>query len=160
MITPQQYLDLIGKEFAIIRHLAAKLQDSDMEYRPSSAQRSTLELLQYISMLFDTSAEAFVTGNTSIWAQRHETSKSLTLAEFDSTMGAQELAFHAWFNQLSSEQLAEEVDFWSVAPRSVHFMNALRWASAYKMQLFLYMKSMGYSELNTMNAWVGLDGEM
>ena len=160
MITTQQYLDLIGKEFAIIRHLASKLKDSDMDYRPTPKQRSTLELLQYISMVFDTAAEAFVTGDTSSWTPREEASKSLTLAEFDTTMGAQELAFHAWFRQLSAEQFTEETDFWGVAPRAVHFMNALRWASAYKMQLFLYMKSLGYSELNTMNVWMGMDSAM
>ena len=32
--------------------------------------------------------------------------------------------------------------------------------SAYRMQLFLYLKSSGREELNTMNLWVGIDGAM
>lgn len=156
MITTQQYLDILGKEFQIIRHLAAKLKDSDMDYRPTPGQRSTLELLQYISFLFDTSAYTLVTGQNT-WLARSETAKSLILKDFDSTMGAQELAFHALLKQLTEEQLEEEVDFWGVAKRSVHFMNLIKMVAAYKMQLFLYMKSIGYSELNTMNAWAGMD---
>ncbi len=156
MITTQQYFDLLGKEFQIIRHLAGKLKESDMDYRPTPGQRSTLELLQYISFLFDTSAEALVTGENN-WGPRAEAAKSLTLADFDAAMGAQELAFHGLFKQLTAQQLSEEIDFWGVAPRAVHFMNAVKWAAAYKMQLFLYMKSIGYSELNTMNVWGGMD---
>jgi hypothetical protein len=156
MITTRQYLDTLGKEFQIIRHLAGKLKEADMDYRPTPGQRSTLELLQYLSFIFDTAAESLVTGSNT-WAERAEAAKSLTLADFDAAMGAQELAFHTLFKQLSAEQLAEEVDFWGVKPRSVHFMNAIKWASAYKMQLFLYMKSIGYAHLNTMNVWGGMD---
>jgi len=32
--------------------------------------------------------------------------------------------------------------------------------AAYRMQLFLYLKSCGRPELNTMNLWVGVDGPM
>lgn len=156
MITTQQYLDILGKEFQIIRHLAGKLKESDMEYRPTSGQRSTLELLQYLSFLFDTSAQNLTTGQNT-WVMRAEAAKSLTLSQFDNAMGAQELAFHALFKQLTPEKLEEEVDFWGVSPRSVHFMNLIKMVAAYKMQLFLYMKSIGYSELDTMNAWAGMD---
>lgn len=156
MITTQQYLDTLGKEFQIIRHLAGKLKEGDMDYRPTPGQRSTLELLQYLSFVFDTAAEGLVTG-ANTWVERGEAAKSLTLADFDAAMGAQELSFHALFKSLSAEQLAEEVDFWGVNTRAVHFMNAIKWASAYKMQLFLYMKSIGYTHLDTMNVWGGMD---
>jgi hypothetical protein len=32
--------------------------------------------------------------------------------------------------------------------------------AAYRMQLFLYLKAMGREELNTMNLWGGIDGQM
>ena len=32
--------------------------------------------------------------------------------------------------------------------------------AAYRMQLFLYLKSSGREELNTLNLWMGMDGPM
>lgn len=160
MISTQQYLDLLATDFTIIRYLAAKLKESDLDYKPTPKQRTTLELLQYMSYAFDTTAVAIVTGDASVWGSRSEAAKSLVLADFDTTMAAQELNLHTWFKQLSAEQLAEEVDMFGVKSRAMHFMNMLKWVTSYKMQLFLYMKSIGYHHLNTMNVWAGIDGEM
>ena len=103
MITTQQYLDILGKEFRIIRHLAGKLKEEDMDFRPTPGQRSTLELLQYMSFLFDTCAESIVTGENN-WSTRAEAAKSLVLADFDEAMGSQELAFHKMFKQRVLQQ--------------------------------------------------------
>lgn len=160
MITTQQYLDSLAKDFAIIRHLASKLKAEDLEYKPTPKQRSVMELLQYMSFAFGAMAESVTTGDSSIWGARSKAAEALTLADFDATMATQEMSFHALFKSLSAEQMAEEVDFYGVSIRAVHFLNVLKMATAYKMQLFLYMKSIGYHHLNTMNLWAGADSEM
>jgi hypothetical protein len=36
-------------------------------------------------------------------------------------------------------------------------LNVMKWAVAYKMQLFLYIKANGNHDINTSNLWRGVD---
>ena len=45
--------------------------------------------------------------------------------------------------------------------RAEHLLNGpLKWAAAYKMQLFMNLKMSGAEHLNTLNLWAGMDGSM
>jgi hypothetical protein len=54
---------------------------------------------------------------------------------------------------------AKEADFYGKATVATHMVNILRNFSAYRMQLFLYIKANGVP-VNTMNLWGGMDGNM
>lgn len=160
MITKDQFLAALDHEFMTIRHLASKIKEEQLSYRPTPGQRSLLELLQYMSFLFLTTAEVLQSGDMSIYQPRSEAAAALTLSGFDAAMDAQMKGIHAIVEPLSEEQLAEEVSMWVKQPRAMHYVNGLlKWSAAYKMQLFLYLKASGSAELNTSNLWAGVDAQ-
>ncbi len=160
MITKDQFLGSLDHEFMTIRHLASKITDEQLSYRPTPGQRNLLELLQYMSFLFSTTAEVLINGDMSIYQSRSEAAALLTYADFDAAMEAQMKHIRTVIEPLSEEQLAEEVNMWVTQSRAMHFLNGLlKWAAAYKMQLFLYLKASGSTELSTMNLWAGVDAQ-
>lgn len=159
MISKNQFIESITKEILIIRHLAAKLNDSDLNYRLTEGQRSTLEVLQYISFVLGTSIEVAITGDQDLYKNNKELSKSATRENFDALMASQQNKIKTLIEPLNEEELNEVVEVWTKAPRAIHFLSALKWAVGYKMQLFLQMKASGHKELNTMNLWLGVDPE-
>ena len=159
MYSKEQYLNSLGHEFSIIRHLAAKLTEGEMEYRPTQEQRSVRELLQYMSMIFIATAEAAVAGNASGYQKHSEMAQEVTLANFDEHMASQMEKVIAVVTPLTDAQMAEEVEIWGKMSRADYFINLLKFAAAYKTQLFTYMKQNGHSTLNTMNLWAGKDAE-
>jgi hypothetical protein len=154
-----QFVESLTNELVIIRHLAAKLAESDLSYRPTPGQRTTLELLQYMSFVFSTFIESVITGDASLYKQNQEAAKAVTLTTFDGVLADQQAKISSLILPLTAEQLAEPVDIWRLAPRALHFLSVLKWAVGYKMQLFLYLKATGHSELSTMNLWRGTDPE-
>jgi hypothetical protein len=73
-------------------------------------------------------------------------------------MLAQEEKVVAMLNSLTDTQMEEPIEIWGmVAPRGLHMLSVMKWAVAYKMQLFLYLKSCGLAHISTMNLWRGAD---
>jgi hypothetical protein len=158
MITKDQYIQPISHELEVIRHLAVKLKESDLDYKPTAGQRTVLELLQYMSYIFDVGVETIQSGNMELFKPRSEEAKSLRLADFDAKIADQIIAIHKTISGMTEQDFAEDIDMWGVQTRAMHLLNGpLKWATAYKMQLFLYMKALGYHHLNTMNVWAGMD---
>lgn len=157
MFTKEQYLTAFEKDIVVIRHLASKLSDADMDYRPTEGQRSVRELLGYLSYIFLGCAEGMM-GDMAAFARLSEEAVGLTLANFDERMEAQTRKFREIVTAMTDTQLAEVVDMWVKQTRAEHLVNGpLKFAAAYKTQLFTYMKQNGHSNLNTMNLWAGMD---
>ena len=157
MISKEAFIGSVLHEFAVINHLAAKLSEKDVSYRPSEKQRSILETLQYISIIVGATIESVVSGDKTIFTKEAERVKDLKLEDFAPAMSAQAEKIKSLVGAMTDEQLNEEVDFWVKQSRALHCMMALKFAVAYKMQLFLFMKAAGHTELSTMNAWAGAD---
>ena len=51
IITKPELLASLQKEVRILLHLASKVDRGKLDYRPTPKQRSTLELLQYLSFM-------------------------------------------------------------------------------------------------------------
>ena len=160
MLTKDQFLTMLDGEFAIIRHLAGKLSEADMDYRPSEKQRSVRELLQYMSMIFVATAETLATGDATTFQRYAELSTEVTLGNFDEHMASQAAKLRELVTAMTEAQLAEEVMIWGKMSRAIYLVNLIKFAAAYKTQLFTYMKQNGHTTLNTMNLWAGKDGEM
>lgn len=158
MITKAEYMKSLDKEFAIIRHLASKLTEVELAYKPTDGQRSTQELLEYLSYAFVATVQVLKNGDQSIYKELSEKAKGITIAQFDTRMQEQENTVRDLIEGMSDDDLTAEVDLWGVQTRAMHLVNGpLKWATSYKIQLFLYMKASGHSELNTMNLWAGMD---
>ena len=150
-------------EIDVIKFLGAKTPPDKLDYRPSPGQRSALELLQYLTLCGHRIAEVVLTEN---WALREEYAKEselVTLETFAAAMDRQADRLRTLVAGIADEE-------WST--RTVRLpwghetsvpgllLNAtIKFLVAYRMQLFLYLKAMGRTDLGTAQCWLGTDPE-
>ena len=162
MISKQQFLDSLLLDFKILSHLYQKITPKMLDYRPSPKQRSLLELLQYLSHFVSIEAQAIASGSAindfqGAMAEAYQ----MPAEKFLEQMKKQEGLIKEVFDRLTEEQMHEEIDLFGRGrpqARSLWFLNLiLKSLTAYKMQLFLYLKANGLHNLNTSNLWRGED---
>jgi hypothetical protein len=157
MITKEQYLESLSKELSIIKHLAEKIKPEQLAHKPTEPQRTLQELMHYLGYIFVVGAEMVITGDKNSY-EKHSKGEMPTVENFGDIIDKEEARFMELVSPMSKEELEEEVDMWGrKQSRAMHLFGLLRMASAYKMQLFLYMKQSGTSEIGTMNLWAGMD---
>lgn len=145
-------------EISIIRHLAAKVEPTMLDYRPTEKQRSTTELLNYLGHIFNFGTDLVIQGNSSNYMDLAQKAPVVTLENVDSVMEAQAEDVRKKVMEISDEAMNESVEIFGLsAPRSMHLLGVMKWAVAYKMQLFLYLKVNGKPHLSTQNLWRGTD---
>ena len=160
--------ELIAKlqhEVQILLHLATKVDPGKLDYRPTPKQRSLLELLQYLTIVGPIHLRAVMAArfDMSDWQDSLRTgeaaAKVMSLEEVKDSIGKQPAMFAEQLGSCSDADLRTEVEMfgnkdsrgsWLVSLLLSHY-------TAYRMQLFLYLKSCGREELSTMNLWVGRD---
>lgn len=158
MITKQQFIESLSAEIEIIRHLGTKITEDMLAYRPSEKQRTLLELMNYLGHIFSTGVAVNIEGNTNRYMEIAQNAPVVTLENFDSVMNDQKEYVIEKLSALTDEQLVEVTDFFGgKAPRGIHMFNVMKWAVAYKMQLFLYIKANGNHDISTSNLWRGVD---
>lgn len=162
MISREQFLGAVHHEFGVIRHLMTKIPAGGYEYRPTEKQRSTLELLQYLSVISSSTMSSLL--NKGTWPEDYDSRmQSATIENMNQRFGEEEARIAELFPKFTEEVLSENIDLFGLGdtrPVATYLLNILQWLSAYKMQLFLYAKSAGNSALNTGNAWSGKDISM
>jgi hypothetical protein len=162
ILTRSELLASLQKEVRILLHLATKIDRSKLDYRPTPKQRSTLELLKYLSymgpMLVRYAKQEPL--DAAVWG---DVVKAAEARDFDQTLEAI-AAHHDTYTALVADTTddafrAEVVGFDGAKTSCGAFMvtHVLGQCAAYRMQLFMYLKACGREELNTMNLWVGLD---
>ncbi len=157
MITKEQYLDALFKEFSIIKHLAEKITPEQLGHKPTKPQRTLAELLQYLTAIFAAGADGVATGNGDAY-KKYFGQEMPTLENFAEMMDKEEATVKGFLSPLSEEDMAAEITMWGrTAPRADHLIGLMKIAAAYKMQLFLYMKQSGTANIGTMNLWAGMD---
>jgi len=87
VLTKEELIASLQNEVRILVHLAGKVDKSKVDYRPTPKQRSTLELLQYMSMMGPTLVAVIKTGNfdRAVWSPAEKASKAMS---FDQTVAA------------------------------------------------------------------------
>ena len=68
MISKSDLLDSMLHECTVAQHLYAKLSPESFDYRPSTNQRSTTELLQYLSVIGIAGSTCMAEGNWKLFA--------------------------------------------------------------------------------------------
>lgn len=161
MIDKQTILDSMLKEFACIAHLAGKVRPGTENWRPSAGQRSTLDLLRYLTVCGVGPIKAGAKGDWEIGKKMHEASEKLSLADIPAALQRAAEDLKATMAEIpSGDFLGKTVtrpngDKMSLARLLLD--TAFKYLPAYKMQLFLYLKQNGHPELNTFNVWRGQD---
>ena len=163
VLTKSELVTSLQKEVRILLHLASKIDRAWLDYRPTPKQRSTIELLRYLSymgpMLVKLALGKIDRADRSVWTAIHQAAAA---RDFDQTLA--EIATHAdtyatLLGDLSDADFRAETDgFGGKTTRGAFIVNqVLCGCAAYRTQLFLYLKACGREELTTSNLWSGAD---
>ena len=154
-------LSAISLECDAAKHLYTKLPKGKaaLAYRPSPGQRSTLELLRYLSFCGTGACLSALEGNWDGYQRVAKRAQNMTAARFPAAMDRQKREIAKLLSKLSDQDLAtrkaknppgQEMTL----GRALLDM-PLRWLTGYRMQLFLYAKSLG-SDAWTPDCWYGV----
>jgi hypothetical protein len=166
ILTKQELIGCLRREVHILTHLAGKVDQSKLDYRPTPTQRSTLELLQYMAVMGPTQI-AVIRGGifnratlSAAWGPADAAAKAMSFEQAIAAIEQQGDEYARLLGDWTDEDFRGEVDmFGTKTKRGLLVLNlVLGGHSAYRTQLFCYLKSCGRDELNTMNLWAGEDG--
>ncbi len=161
VLTKSELLASLQTEVRILLHLASKIDRSKLDYRPTPKQRSTFELLKYLTMMGPALVEATKAGafDPAAWTAAEKAADAQDFDQALAAIGTHTDAYATLLADVSDADLRAEIDlFGEKATRGSSMVNlVLSSCAAYRMQLFLYLKACGRDELNTMNLWSGVD---
>lgn len=161
VLTTSELTASLQNEVHILLHLAGKVHRDRIDFRPTPKQRSTLELLQYLTVMGPALIEAAQAGTFDVasWTARENHAKAL---DFDATVAAL-AAQHDEYARLlggmtDADMRAEIAMFGPPTSKGAFIVNwVLCGCAAYRTQLFNYLKASGREELDTTNLWGGMD---
>ena len=161
VLTKSELIDALQTEVKILLHLAEKADKAALDYRPTAKQRSTLELLKYMTMMGPALVEAAKTGTFDLdgWTAGEQAASARTAEQTMKALAAQSDWYASALGGLSDADFRAEVaPFGDKTTRGAFIV---RWVlcgcAAYRTQIFLYLKSCGRDELGTSNLWRGVD---
>jgi len=168
VFTKQELISSLQNEVRILLHLSGKIDKSKLDYRPTPKQRSILELLQYIAIMGPTQITAAKAGvftreaMMALWGPVEQSSKAMSFDQVVAVIQKQSDQYAQLLAGWTDADFHTEVDiFGSKMTRGSFLVNmVLGGHAAYRMQLFCYLKATGREELNTINLWMGSDGQM
>ncbi|MBV9887057.1 MAG: hypothetical protein JO119_10965 [Acidobacteria bacterium] len=168
VLTKDELIAAFQKEVHILVHLISKVDPAKIDYRPSAKQRSVLELIQYMVIMAPAMTESIKCGDFTpeamgkIWGTRDAEAKAMNWEHAVAAVGRQSDEMTREVGAWTDAEFRSEINmFGNNTTRGAALVNmVLCGYAAYRMQLFLYLKAMGREELNTMNLWAGMDGQM
>ncbi len=161
VLTKSELVAALQNEARILLHLAGKVDRAKLDYRPTPKQRSTIELLKYLSMMGPRSLQFAKAGafDAAAWTAAEQAAEA---RDFDQALAA--IATHAdayatLLSDVSDADLrADLVGAGLETTRGAFMVNyTLCDCAAYRMQLFLYLKASGREELTSWNLRAGVD---
>lgn len=161
MLNQEQALKLIEKEINIIIELSKNIDENLMNYRPKDNMRSTQELLTYL--------QNCAYGMLAFWTQSEKNMKdfftdlraatpTIDLSNFEERMNLQKSNLQNAFATISKEDWQTKMvtyPWGEQAPLGEALIHSgLKWLTAYKYQLFMYIKMGSENALTTPDVWV------
>jgi hypothetical protein len=135
-----------------------------VDYRPTSRQRSTIELLRYLSLMGPLMIQYGLAKDGAFdrhaWMAAQQAAEQRDLAQTLDVIAAQGDACAALLDGVADVEFRSEMTGFdgSKTTRGSYMVNSvLGGLIAYRTQLFLYLKSCGREELGTSNLWRGTD---
>jgi hypothetical protein len=161
MISKNDIFKSIRHEANVCKHLYGKLPEGCMEYRPTTGQRSTIELLRYLAVVGIAGTRSMIEHDWSIWGTYKSRADQMTPEDFPEVMDQQMDELEAYLDTISDEDFETKtlkLPTGQELPIDIGLMNSIvKWLTAYKMQLFLYTKANGRDDIGTVNCWAGID---
>jgi hypothetical protein len=161
VLSKQELIDSLRNEVRILVHLCGKIQPEALDYRPTAKQRSTIELLRYLTIMGPILVESIEAGSFLMdkWTAAEAHSKTLAFPEVVAALEAESALYAEALAGVSDEELTQPITLFgppmSRARQIVDMVIAGH--AAYRTQLFCYLKACGREELSTMNLWAGVD---
>jgi hypothetical protein len=159
VLTKDELIGSLQNEVRILLHLASKVDRSTLDYRPTPKQRSTLELLRYMTIMGPSLVAAIRGGAFDVEAWTAAEKRAAT-QDFDQVVAAiQAQNYTALLGDMADAEFRSEVEMFGQKGSKGSFMvnMILSGYAAYRTQLFCYLKACGREELSTMNLWAGMD---
>ena len=132
-----------------------------LDNRPAPKQRSLLELLRYLTVMGPALVPSVKAGTFLVdeWNARENAAKTQDFDSVAASLAALSDFYARTISEFTDDELRAELKmFGQTMPRGPWLVTLiLSGHAAYRMQLFLYLKSCGREELNTMNLWAGVD---
>ena len=160
MISKQTFLESVEEEVRILSHLHTKLGAEHFDYRPSSGQRSIRELMWYLGACVLAVTRGAVLGEWEAYYRKSKEHDHFDIAEFPARMQAQLDAMRELFRDIPEADFEKTIEapWGTVDTLGAMLLNtALKYLTAYRMQLFLHAKAAGLADLSTHQAWIGRD---
>jgi hypothetical protein len=159
--TKSELIASLQHEVRILLHLASKADRLKLDYRPAPKQRSTIELLQYLTIMGPALIRAAKAGafDVAAWTAAEKAAKELDFDQAVEAIVAQRHTYPDLLADLSDDDFRDEITmFGSRSTRGAFIVSmVLGGCAAYRTQLFIYLKACGREELSTMNLWAGVD---
>ena len=161
VLTKAELIASLQNEVRILLHLCTKVDRSQLDYRPTPKQRSTMELLRYLSFMGPLMSKAARDGgfDREAWGAEQQAAEA---RDFDQTVDAiasMSDAFASVLGEIQDEDFRADLEMFGRSATKGSFLvnTVLCGYAAYRTQLFIYLKACGREELNTMNLWAGMD---
>ncbi len=161
VLTRTELIASLQNEVRILLHLASKIDGSKLDYRPTAKQRSTMELMRYLSMMGPALVRVAKDGafDPAAWTAAEQAVATYDLDQTVAAIASHGDEYATLLAEVSDADLRAEIElFGEKATRGSTMVNLVLGSCAgYRMQLFLYLKASGREELGTMNLWAGVD---
>ena len=164
VLTKQELVESLQNEARILVHLISKVEPHMIDYRPTPKQRSTIELLRYLSNMGPLLLPAIKSGqfDGAAWKAATEGAATKNLEQISASIATLSDQYAELVSGFSDADFRGEIEmFGRSQSRGSHIVGLVLGGHAvYRTQLFLYLKANGRDELNTYNLWGGVDGTM
>ncbi len=161
VLSKAELIAALQHEVHVVLHLATKLDRDQLDYRPTPKQRSTFELIRYLSVMGPALTAAGVSGtfDREAWTAKQKEYEAFGLDQLLGIIAGHKERYAELLAGVPDAAFREEVEiFGRRRSRGVFLVsNVLGNLVGYRMQLFLYLKSCGREELTTSNLWHGVD---
>ena len=161
VLSKSELIAALQKEVGILIHLAQKLDERSFHYRPAVKQRSSLELLRYLTVMGPALVEAAKNGgfDPAAWQAKMKHAETLDIDGVIAALERQKQIYADLLRDMPEEAFRAPLQmFGNTSSKGAFIVNlVLGGCAAYRTQLFLYLKSCGREELGTLNLWQGVD---
>jgi len=160
MYRKAEFLKSLKHEAKVVKHLATAVSPAQLDYRPTPAQRSTREVLQYLTFAPLATTEYLVSGSWDHYEAMAAAAKEVTPETFAKSIDKQLATISKRLAKLTDASIMRKsVKSWSgkkMGMGEAMIELVLKTATAYRMQLFLYAKASGSAQLATSDCWMGV----
>ena len=164
MLNKTQLLNSLETETNVVKHLWSKIPADKADWAPAPKMRTTIELLHYLTYNAIGTTKVLIANSWDLMGAYREQAAALTWDEIPAALDKQLAGVKAALADVTEDKLLydERTMPWGTTAKLGQFMvdMPLKFMTAYRMQLFTYAKTMGLSDLNTGNCWLGVDMPM